>query len=385
MGKRVAHNKLSQEQVLEQFKEVHGDAFDYSKVVYVDTHTPVEVYCKKHDFTFSTSPKEHKKGTRCYRCGREAQIQKAKKSDDIFIKQMFELYGDNYDVSGMNYINTKTDIEVVCKKHGKFEKKPCELLEGKACDKCSKRANTKSTNKDIFIEEARKVYGDKDDYTKTDIISARDTIQVTCTKHNLTFDKSISTYLLGWGCPKCSAENYRKLRAIPKEDYYRRANEAHGNKYTYNNDYITSAHAITFYCKEHGRQRRNSYEHLRGAGCRKCDSFGNRQDKLTKQGYIRTANGRVTELYLIKCKDDRETFYKIGKTFRGIKSRFSGKLLPYEYEIILTHESDAGEIWDLEELLHLKFQEFRYNPKKYFAGVTECYNLNLPITKLIIK
>ena len=81
---RKAHNKLTQEQVINSFKEVHGDAFDYSKVVYVDTHTPVEVYCKKHDFTFTPTPKNHRNGSKCKHCGREAQIEKAKKDFDKF-------------------------------------------------------------------------------------------------------------------------------------------------------------------------------------------------------------------------------------------------------------------------------------------------------------
>jgi hypothetical protein len=62
---RKAHNKLTLEEVINSFKEVHGNAFDYSKVVYVDTHTPVEVYCKKHNCNFKTLPKNHKKGSGC--------------------------------------------------------------------------------------------------------------------------------------------------------------------------------------------------------------------------------------------------------------------------------------------------------------------------------
>ena len=67
--KRTAHNKLTQEQVIQQFIAVHGDAFDYSKVEYVDTHTKVEIHCKKHDHTYFQIPKDHKKGMRCYYCG----------------------------------------------------------------------------------------------------------------------------------------------------------------------------------------------------------------------------------------------------------------------------------------------------------------------------
>ena len=96
MSKRVAHNKLTQERVIEQFKEVHGDEFDYSRVVYVDTHTPIEVRCKKHDFIFHPTPKNHKNGAKCTICGRESQIQKARKEQDKFIEDVKDLYGDEF-------------------------------------------------------------------------------------------------------------------------------------------------------------------------------------------------------------------------------------------------------------------------------------------------
>ena len=70
-------NRLTREKVIEQFIEVHGDDFDYSKVVYVNTHTPIEVRCKKHDFIFFPTPKNHKSGAKCTMCGREAQTEKS--------------------------------------------------------------------------------------------------------------------------------------------------------------------------------------------------------------------------------------------------------------------------------------------------------------------
>ena len=72
-------NRLNQDQVLKQFHEVHGDDFDYSNVVYINTNTPIEVRCKKHNFIFHPTPKNHKNGAKCTICGRESQMQKARK------------------------------------------------------------------------------------------------------------------------------------------------------------------------------------------------------------------------------------------------------------------------------------------------------------------
>ena len=52
------------------------------------------------------------------------------------------------------------------------------------------------------------------------------------------------------------------------------------------------------------------------------------------------------------------------------------------YEVIKTIEGEAGEIWDLEESLHIKFKDYNHKPKKSFAGFSECYNLGLPIDKI---
>ena len=382
MSKRVAHNKLTQERVIEQFKEVHGDEFDYSRVVYVDTHTPIEVRCKKHDFIFHPTPKNHKNGAKCTICGRESQIQKARKEQDKFIEDVKDLYGDEFGTDLIDYTNNKSHIKIQCKHHGIFEVRPDIFLRGGGCTKCSKK-KTKSSNKETFITEAIKVYGDKDDYTNTNIISSKHNIDIRCKKHDITFNKNIQTYLGGWGCPECSAENYRELRAIPLEEYYIRVNEKHDNKYTYNNDFTILKNAVTFFCSEHGKQKRNAQSHLIGAGCKHCDTEPHKTTRITKRGYCKLANDRPTTLYIIECYKGNDRFYKIGKTFRKLEERFSTATMPYKFKTIHTYIDTAENIWDLEEELHKKYKEFSQRPKIWFSGYTECYNLDLPIQEII--
>ena len=375
-------NKLTQERVIEQFKEVHGDEFDYSKVVYINTHTPIEVRCKKHDFIFHPTPKNHKNGAKCTMCGREAQIKKARKGQDIFIEDVIKIYGDTYDLSLVEYINNKTPVKVIHKEHGVLEIRPYTLLSKP--DYIPKiRKKTKSNDKEIFIKEAIKVYGDKDDYTDTNVVSCKHNIDIRCKKHDITFNKNIQTYLGGWGCPSCSAENYRELRAIPKEDYYKRANEKHDNKYTYIDDYTTLSGVVTFICEEHGKQRKNAGSHMNGYGCKKCNITPIKVNKRSKEGYCKLADSRSTMLYILKCSNENEEFYKIGKTFRKITKRYINSNMPYNIEVIYTYENSADFIWDLEERIHKNHREYKYNPRQWFAGYSESYRLNLPIEKII--
>lgn len=375
-------NKLTQERVLEQFEEVHGDNFDYSNVVYIDTHTPVEVRCKKHDFIFHPTPKNHKNGAKCTICGRETQMQKARKSKEQFEKDVIEKYGDIYGFSLVEYINTKTPVKLVHKEFGVVEVRPDNLLDKSIYVHKNKR-KTKSTDRETFIIEAIKVYGNKDDYTDTNIISSKHNIDIRCKKHDVTFNKTIGNYLSGCGCPSCSAENYRELRAIPKEDYYRRASERHDSKYTYVDDYTTLSGVVTFICEEHGKQRKNAGSHMNGYGCKKCNIEPIKVNKRSKEGYCKLSDGRSTMLYILKCSDENEEFYKIGKTFRKITKRYINSNMPYNIEIVYKYENPADFIWDLEEELHKKYKEYKYRPRQWFAGYSEAYKLNLPIEQII--
>jgi hypothetical protein len=56
--------------LLEDFQAAHGDRYDYSRVVYVDSRTKVEIRCPAHDKFFVT-PANHLQGIRCKECALE--------------------------------------------------------------------------------------------------------------------------------------------------------------------------------------------------------------------------------------------------------------------------------------------------------------------------
>jgi hypothetical protein len=47
---------------------VHGDKYDYSKVVYVRNHDKVIITCPEHG-EFLQAPSAHKRGQGCRKCG----------------------------------------------------------------------------------------------------------------------------------------------------------------------------------------------------------------------------------------------------------------------------------------------------------------------------
>ena len=61
--------KFTQKEVLDRFKKVHGDEYDYSLVEYVNTDTKISIICKKDGHgVFEQTPNMHYHGQGCPKC-----------------------------------------------------------------------------------------------------------------------------------------------------------------------------------------------------------------------------------------------------------------------------------------------------------------------------
>lgn len=59
--------RLTTEEFIEKAKAVHGDKYDYSKVIYVNNHSKINILCRKHGL-FSQIANTHLKGSGCKEC-----------------------------------------------------------------------------------------------------------------------------------------------------------------------------------------------------------------------------------------------------------------------------------------------------------------------------
>ncbi len=62
------NKKLTQEQIIERFKSIHQDDYDYSDVEYIDYITPVKIKCNKCGNSFLQKPSDHIDGCGCPIC-----------------------------------------------------------------------------------------------------------------------------------------------------------------------------------------------------------------------------------------------------------------------------------------------------------------------------
>ena len=105
---------LTSEQIIESFRKVHGNTYDYSKVVYIKSNEKIEIICPEHGPFFQT-PNHHKSGAGCPKCNSTKKL-----TQEEVIAQFKETHGDKYDYSKVRYIRSKDKVEIICKVHGPF-------------------------------------------------------------------------------------------------------------------------------------------------------------------------------------------------------------------------------------------------------------------------
>lgn len=301
-----------------------------------------------------------------------------KKTTCEFIEQAKFVHGDRYKYSKVDYIDSKNKIVIECKIHGEVEVVPTEHLKGRGCIKCSNesRFNKRKLTTEQFVEKAKEKHGDKYDYSLVDYINSTTKIKLICKSENHYFEQSPSNHLYGFGCIFCARITQGNSKRKNKYDFIKKAKKLHGDTYSYENvNYIDNTTAVNITCKHHGDYSQTPNAHLSKKGCMKCSRIYN---SFIREDYVKMAKGREVILYLLRCWNEEEEFYKIGKTFISIKQRYKTGAIPYNYEIVDTRIADALTIHLWEVGLHKKYGIYNYKPKKWFGGYTECYK-NLPL------
>ena len=177
-------HKYTKELFIEKAKSVHGNKYDYSKVEYVDSKTKVYIICPKHG-EFLQEPSSHLNGCGCPECAVENNSLKTKYTTEEFLQKVKSIHGDKYDYSKVIYNGCDEKVTVVCPKHGEFKIRARNLINGIGCRMCGleKRAESRLSTTEDFIEKARTIHGSKYDYSKVEYIDAKTKVCIICPEH----------------------------------------------------------------------------------------------------------------------------------------------------------------------------------------------------------
>ena len=82
--------------------------------------------------------------------------------------------------------------------------------------------------KEDFIERAKKVHGDKYDYSKVEYVNAHTKVIITCPIHG-DFEQLPCNHIKGVGCNLC----YKDNKVTNLETFIEKSIKKHGDKYDY--------------------------------------------------------------------------------------------------------------------------------------------------------
>ena len=143
----IPNKKNNTSSFIEEAKQIHGDKFNYDKVIYINNYSKVEIFCYACKEYFWQVPKSHIKGFGCSRCSGNFV-----KTKEGFIAQSDIKHNYAYNYSKIDYVNVATKVEIICKENNhSFWQPPSAHLAGNGCYQCLK--NSKK-NLIWFVEKA---------------------------------------------------------------------------------------------------------------------------------------------------------------------------------------------------------------------------------------
>jgi len=299
---------------IKKAKSVHGNKYDYSKVCYVNSQTKVCIVCPEHG-EFWQTPANHIRGNKCPICSNKGRGSKKRSSTEEFIEKAKSIHGDKYDYSKVEYVNSNTNVEIICSTHGSFYQKPLNHLNGQGCPKCSGKNLTTNELIDLFN---KKHSNNRYDYSKVNYELMHKKVCIICPEHG-EFWQTPSKHLLGQGCPKCSIKNRHKKHTT--EEFIKLAKSVHGDKYDYSKtNYISAKDLCIITCKKHGDFLQCPNDHLSGHGCPRCGKgriISNFEDELFSFVHKIDSSAEQSNRNILDDKNELDIF--IPKAHLGIE------------------------------------------------------------------
>jgi hypothetical protein len=285
------------ESVIERFKALHGDLYDYSNVNYVNHTAKVEIICHKHGSFFKTV-ETHCKGRGCPVCAQSNR----RYTLETLLEKFESVHSNIYDYSNVVFENVRSKVIIICKTHGSFEQRADQHIQGYGCPHCGvikailsgiKYSNKKNQPKKLIsvpdkqvttiytlnslIEKFNLVHNYAYDYSNIHSYkNIKQVVTIVCKEHG-SFEQRVTNHIQGAGCQKCgvikAAQSNKSYPVVTTESLIDEFKQIHGDLYDYSKTvYVNFKTKVAINCRKHGIFMQRSRCHASGKGCPVCRS-----------------------------------------------------------------------------------------------------------------
>jgi len=234
--------KATLEEFIQKAYKIHGNKYDYSKVVYINSWTKITIICPIHG-EFEQTPSSHIQGTGCPSCGLIKTLKITRHTLEEFIQKAIQIHGIFYDYSNFIYFNNWTRGIIICPIHGEFEQTPSNHLNSKGCPKCGydRVSEFRKITQEEVINRFKEIHGERYGYNNFIYKGSHNKSVINCSDHG-DFLQSYSNHVKGHGCPDCGLIKTLETTRLTLEDFIIKAIEIHGSKYNYQDFIYSSTH-----------------------------------------------------------------------------------------------------------------------------------------------
>ena len=194
--------RKSDEDLLRLAKKVHGDRYEYLKIVRGGERPVLTYICKEHGEVVQNI-NSHLMGSGCGLCADKFRGINSRPEEQAVIARARKIHGDRYEYAGVTF-DGKTMLTCICKIHGQFTVAATRHLMGYNCKRCahSELGLSKRMPFEQFVARAKEVHGDAYVYEKLEYGEGAARIKYVCAKHG-SYDQSAMAHLSGSGCGGC--------------------------------------------------------------------------------------------------------------------------------------------------------------------------------------
>lgn len=132
-----------------------------------------------------------------------------------------------------------------------------------------------------FIERGQVTHKENYDFSKSNYVNPKTKIIIICPEHG-EFSMLPYNFLKGQGCPVCRYIKSSSHLRNNIDDFVKKAQEVHGNKYDYSKvDYKNTKTKVCIICPEHGEFWQTPEKHINcRQGCPKCRGYYRTTDEF---------------------------------------------------------------------------------------------------------
>lgn len=348
----------------------------------IGSNQKIKCRCKICGKIWDMTPGHLRTGRGCIKCAKKEKLT----LDEIKLK--LSKISPSITIKSDEYVNSSSNLICSCNECGYEWGAPWNNLQGgSGCNQCAGllKHELKDIKKELIsINPNIEIISKEYENSKTPLTCR-------CNICSNIWKSRWNDLRKGIGCPECGVKTRSLTLATSIKEIRNRLKEMNPNIEVLSKKREFKDNKIHCVCKMCGCEWHPIVNNLltKNSGCPECNKTRSswKIDEWVQSG-SKSKNFSSFKLYILKCYNKFEEFYKIGITYSTIEKRYcSSSSMPYKYDVLKIIESKDGRfIWEMEKILLTEHRKanLRYKPLKQFGGsVMECFTDLLSIDELL--